>query len=65
MRAHLDQVAGDRLVASTSLPVRGLEIGRDATAGLRIESERVSRRHARIHGEGGVPRQSTLVAAGY
>jgi hypothetical protein len=53
MRAHLDQVAGDRPVASTSLPVRGLEIGRDATADLRVESERVSRRHARIHGEGG------------
>jgi len=53
MRASLIQVAGDHAVASTSLPIDGLEIGRDAEATLHIESERVSRRHARIHGEGG------------
>ncbi len=53
MRAHLIQVADDRAIASTPLPTRGLEIGRDADADLPIESERVSRRHARIHGEGG------------
>jgi hypothetical protein len=53
MRAHLIQVAGDRAVAATPLPTHGLEIGRDANADLQIESERVSRRHARVHGEGG------------
>jgi hypothetical protein len=53
MRAHLIQVENHRVVASTALAVRGLEIGRDAQAELRIERERVSRRHARIHGEGG------------
>lgn len=63
MRAHLVQVAGDRLADSTSLPVRGLEIGRDATADLRVESERVSRRHARIHGEGGRHLLSDLESA--
>jgi hypothetical protein len=53
MRARLVQVANQRAVASTALPVHGLEIGRDANADLRIQSEGVSRRHARIQSEGG------------
>jgi hypothetical protein len=52
MRARLIQVENDRPVASTVLPNLGLEIGRDARADLLIQSERVSRRHARIHCEG-------------
>jgi len=53
MRAHLIQVTGGRPVASTALPTQGLEIGRDRTVDLCLQSERVSRRHARIHIEGG------------
>ena len=53
MRAHLIQVAEDGAVASIPVPTRGLEIGRDANADLRIESDRVSRRHARILGRSG------------
>jgi hypothetical protein len=52
MRAHLVQVENDGAVASTALSNLGLEIGRDAGADLHIQSERVSRRHARIHREG-------------
>ena len=52
MRAHLIQVTDGRPAASTALPGHGLEIGRDATVDLRVEGERVSRRHARIHREG-------------
>ena len=53
MRARLIQVAKGRPPASTALGLRALEIGRDAKAGLRIDNENVSRRHARIHREGG------------
>ncbi len=53
MRARLIQVAKGRPSASTALGLRALEIGRDAKAGLRIDNENVSRRHARIHREAG------------
>ena len=63
MRACLLQITDDRAVASTPLPIHGLEIGRDVQADLHIESERVSRRHARIHGEGGRHLLSDLESA--
>lgn len=53
MRATLTQVEGGHPHLTIALSGADLEIGRERGAGLRIEREKVSRRHARIHQESG------------
>ena len=48
MRARLVQLEDDRPVASTHLAVDDVVIGRDASADLVLDHERISRRHALI-----------------